>query len=135
MTKNPFEEIWDSADREIVEIYEPGTFDFLEKKIPKLYRRIQFAEDRINLHWGKDLSFFKGSIGLWKDLMRQAIQEFYNNRIQTTGAKIAASLARAERAQDRGKAISPAPETRKEPPAKRPANIFERIRETGGEDK
>lgn len=129
MAKDSFAEIWDAADKEIAEIYEPGTFDFLEKKIPKLYRKIQFAEDRINLHWGEDLSFFKGSIGLWKDLMRQAIQEFYNDRIQTTGAKIAASLPKAERAHDRGKAATHAPEIKKEPPAKRPANIFEQIRE------
>jgi len=135
MTKNPYTEIWNLATEEIAKIYEPETFDFLEKKIPELYRKIQFAEDRINLHWGKDLSFFKGSVGLWKDLMRQAIQKFYDNKIRTTGFKIAASPAIAERIHDRGITTSRAPETREKPVEKRQMNVFERIRETRGEDK
>ena len=135
MIKNPYAETWDSVTEEIAEIYEPGTFDLLEKKIPELYRKIQFAEDRINLHWGKDLIFFKGSIGLWKDLMRQAIKEFHDNKIRTTGFKIAASPAIAERIHDRSATTSRAPETREKPVEKRQMNVFERIRETQGEGK
>jgi len=74
MTKNSYAEIWDSATDEIAEIYQPGTFDLLEKKNPELYRKIHSAEDMVNLHWDKDLDSFKNSVNLWKDLMQRAIR-------------------------------------------------------------
>ena len=102
MAKNFFTKTWDSATEEIAEIYEPRTFDLLEKKNPELYKKIHSAEDKVNLHWDKDSDSFKNSVNLWKDLMRQAI-------------KIVSEAASG---------------VKKEVPEERSLNIFERIKET-----
>lgn len=122
MIKDSFAKIWNLATEEIAEIYELGTFDFLEKKNPELYRKINSAEDNVNLFWDKDPNAFRMSVDLWKNLMCQAIEEFSHDRIQTMGAKMAASEA------------APESQVEKELLEKRPLNIFERIKETRGEN-
>jgi len=126
--KNSCEEIWNSATEEIAEIYKAGTFDFLERKSPDLYEKIQSVEDNVNVFWAKNRNAFGMSINLWKRLMCQAIEEFSYDRIQMMAAKVAASGA------------APKPQVKKEPPRKQPLkkpslNIVEIIKGTQREDK
>ncbi len=122
MTENSNAEIWDSATDEIAEIYQPGTFDFLEKKNPDLYGKIQSTEDNVNLFWTKNPDAFRMSINLWKKLMRQAIEEFSHDRIQTMRIKVSTSE------------VTPKSQIeKKEPPQEYSMNIFEKVREIQGE--
>lgn len=117
MAENSYEEIWNLATEEIAEIYKAGTFDFLEKKNPSLYKKIQSAEDNVNLFWAKNRNAFGMSVNFWRNLMRQAIGEFSCDRIQMMGAKVVVSGA------------APKLQVKKEPLEKRPPNIFEKVRE------
>jgi len=123
MTKNSYEEIWDLATEEIAEIYKAGTFDFLGRKDPDLYKKIQSVEDNVNLFWAKNQNVFGMSVNFWKNLMRQAIGEFSCDRIQMMGAKVAVPGA------------APKPQVKKEPPKEQSLNIIEIIKETQRQDK
>lgn len=72
-----FTEIWNSIIEELADSYRPGTFDFLVKHRPRLYREILQAEETFNRDWKKKwIVAFKEDIKHWQDLIKHGIEQF-----------------------------------------------------------
>lgn len=92
LTLDSFETLWNFILDEIADAYIPGTFDFLEKHRPKLYKDISSAEEAVNRDWEKKwMVAFKIDIKLWQKLMQDGIGQFEQERMHKPKRKKSAT--------------------------------------------